>query len=230
MKFLKRIFLAPFSMLLGIPENGNPINSTPPVSAPSAPVTASSTVTSATPDEIATAFVKALDKRTDRAERAVVGSLAKQYGMSEDEVTAILSAEKSKRDAQLPDEAQKRINSALTTANERLISAEVRVQCAELGIVDSEAALVLMSRNGVNVSDNGTVEGVKESLEALVSAKPYLLKNDDASHAGTGSTGNFARNNGNDYAAQLSDARKNGDRIAEVRIISEAAQNGIYIR
>lgn len=229
MKFLKRIFLAPLSMLFGIPDGGDGAGGSP-SAPPSPPASTAPAVSSATPDEIAAAFVKALDERTGRAERAVIGSLAKQYGMSEDDVTSILSTEKAKRDAQLPDEAQQRINAALNTANERLISAEVRVQCSELGIVDSDAALILMSRDGVKVNDNGTVEGVKEALEALKTAKPYLAKTADTPPAGTGSAGNFARTGGTDYATQLADARQRGDRVAEVRIISEAAQKGINLR
>lgn len=232
MNILKRIFLAPLSMLFGIPEGGT--GATAPASAP--PTTPAATATSPvaspspTPDQIAAAFVKALDERTGRAEKSVVKSFAEQYGMSESDVTALLSAEKARRDAQLPDEAQKQITAALNTANERLISAEVRVLCSELGIVDSDAALILMSRDGVKVNDNGTVEGVKEALEALKTAKPYLAKATETPPVGTGSAGNFARNSGTDYAAQLADARKNGDRLAEVRIISEAAQKGINLR
>jgi len=63
----------------------------------------------------------------------------------------------------------------LETANQRLVRAEVAVKAAALGIVDSEAAALLMDRSAVRVSDNGTVEGVDEALKALVAARPYLV-------------------------------------------------------
>ena len=45
---------------------------------------------------------------------------------------------------------------------------------AELNIVDLEAALKLADLTEVNVTDEGKVEGLKEALEAVLEAKPYL--------------------------------------------------------
>lgn len=63
---------------------------------------------------------------------------------------------------------------ALDVSNSRLIKAEVKLQSVELGIVDSDAAYALMSRDDVKVDDDGNVEGVKKSLEALLKEKPFL--------------------------------------------------------
>lgn len=42
--------------------------------------------------------------------------------------------------------------------------------------VDAEAALRLVDLSEVEIKDDGTVKGLKEALEALAKAKPYLVK------------------------------------------------------
>jgi hypothetical protein len=59
-------------------------------------------------------------------------------------------------------------------AKEFLIRGEVKAQAAEIGIIDSDAAMRLLDRDGIAVDDEGNVSGVKKALEALVEAKPYL--------------------------------------------------------
>lgn len=73
-------------------------------------------------------------------------------------------------------EAQKKAQEVERRANERLLSAEVRLQAAELGLVDADAAMLLMDKAAVAVDEAGNVTGVKEALEALVAAKPWLKK------------------------------------------------------
>lgn len=196
------------------------------------PIQPTATQQSATPEQIATALVSALDARTKRTETSIVKSFAEQYGISESDVNTILTAEKARRDAKLPDAAQAQIDAAIKTANDRLISAEVKVICSALNIVDADAAVLLMDKSSVKVDEKGTVTGVKEALEALVNAKPYLTKQPDNSAAyGTGSVGNFPRGNGaTDYQTQLNEARKRGDGAAACSIINEAMQKGIVVR
>lgn len=45
---------------------------------------------------------------------------------------------------------------------------------AELGIIDLEAALKLANLSDVKITEDGKVEGLKEALEAVLEAKPYL--------------------------------------------------------
>lgn len=77
--------------------------------------------------------------------------------------------------------AEDRAKSALAAADLRLIQAEVKLQSAELGVIDPDAAYALMAREGVEVDDKGVVQGVKGALAELLKAKPYLKK--DASPA-----------------------------------------------
>ena len=63
-----------------------------------------------TPEAIAEAFAKALNTRTDRAERSVARSFAEQYGMTEAEVTALLEKAKADKANAIPPDVQKQIN------------------------------------------------------------------------------------------------------------------------
>lgn len=133
------------------------------------------TAVNVSPDEIAKSLMAALDSRQKRVEAGVAKSMAEQYGMSDDEIAQILQAEKAKRAAQLPPEQQKIIDDQISKANNLLIAAEVKAIGSSMGLVDPDAALLLMDRDSIKVDDNGTVTGAKESLESLKSSKPYLF-------------------------------------------------------
>jgi len=69
---------------------------------------------------------------------------------------------------------QQALAQATQRAQQMLITAEIKAQAAALGIVDPDAAAKLADLSGVKVGDDGTVTGVREALEALLQAKPYL--------------------------------------------------------
>ena len=184
-------------------------------------------------ESIAAALIPALDARQERAERSVIKSFAEQNGVSVEEIARLVSDYKAKQAAAIPADVQQRIDERLRTADNRLISAEVRAVGSELNIIDIDAAFALMDKTGVKVGDDGSVTGVKEALEALATAKPWLVKQAAPSPSGTGSTGNFPRSGGDnfaDYAARLAEARKSGNHGLATAIISEAAAKGIYLR
>lgn len=184
-------------------------------------------------ESIAAALIPALDARQERAERSVIKSFAEQNGVSVEEIAQLVSDYKAKQAAAIPADVQQRIDERLRTADNRLISAEVRAVGSELNIIDIDAAFALMDKTGVKVGDDGSVTGVKEALEALATAKPWLVKQAAPSPSGTGSTGNFPRSGGDnfaDYAARLAEARKSGNHGLATAIISEAAAKGIYLR
>lgn len=183
-------------------------------------------------ESIAAALIPALDARQERAERSVIKSFAEQSGVSVEEITNLVADYKAKQATAIPADVQKRIDERMRTADNRLISAEVRAVGAELNIIDIDAAFALMNKSGVKVGEDGSVTGVKEALEALTAAKPYLVKAAAAS-SGTGSTGNFPRGNGGenaDFASRLAAARATGNNTLAAAIISEAAAKGIYLR
>lgn len=100
------------------------------------------------------------------------------------------------RDAAAKAEADRK--AALEQANARLIRAEVKVVATDLGIVDPDAAYALMDMSGVAVADDGSVTGVKASLEALMKDKPYLKGPTGTTRSGadfsSGNSGAMQRN------------------------------------
>jgi alanyl-tRNA synthetase len=84
------------------------------------------------------------------------------------------------------EEAEKRAQEAISKANELLLKAEVKQVAVELGIVDPDAAYLLMDREDIEVKD-GAVAGAKEALEQLLEAKPWLKRAPEKPAVGTGS-------------------------------------------
>jgi hypothetical protein len=130
---------------------------------------------------------KAFNKRMDREARSRLDKQAQDLGY--DNHQAMLDAAKAYREAQAEqqseaekekaraDAAEQRMRDALQTADKRLIRAEVKALCRdpEINIVDEDAAYALMDHTEVEVDDTGNVQGVKESLQKLVQAKPWLV-------------------------------------------------------
>lgn len=128
-----------------------------------------------TPEALAKAFTDALSVRQTRAERSVAKSFAEQYGLSESEVTGLLEKAQAEKARQLPPEVQKQIDDANRKAQGLLIAAEVKSAGAEMGLIDPDAALMMIDRTRVKVDADGKVTGVKEALEALKGSKGYLF-------------------------------------------------------
>lgn len=84
------------------------------------------------------------------------------------------------------EEAQQKAQEAEERANERLLRAEVKNVASDMGLVDADAALVLMDKTNITITDSGMVEGVKEALESLVEVKPWLKKEPKAGRVGGG--------------------------------------------
>ena len=127
------------------------------------------------PEDIAAALLNAVDSRTQRAERSVMKSFADQYGMTEQEAASILEKAKAEKSAQIPAAAQAKIDAQLLAINNKLIAASIREEGAKLGLVDADAALMMINREGIKVDDAGVVTGVKEALETLSKDKAYLF-------------------------------------------------------
>jgi hypothetical protein len=83
-------------------------------------------------------------------------------------------------------EARAKAQEVEQRANDRLVRAEVKSIAAEMGLVDADAALALMDKSGVKIAEDGSVEGVKEALDALVAAKPYLKQQSAPANIGGG--------------------------------------------
>ena len=75
--------------------------------------------------------------------------------------------------------AQSKGEKAMTTANARLISAELKLAAASAGIPADRltAALKLADGGTVTVGEDGTVTGAAEAIKACVDANPFLIAN-----------------------------------------------------
>jgi len=127
---------------------------------------------------------KSFMSRVDREARKRLDARAKELGFESIEaMESALKAARERADAEKTElekareaaaKAEEERKRALDAANQRLIRAEVKVVATELGIVDPDAAYALMDRSEVSVVEDGSVQGVREALEALLKAKPYL--------------------------------------------------------
>lgn len=186
-------------------------------------------ISDADAERIADSLAAALDSRRQRAERSVIHSFAQQNSISPDILEELLRRRREREKDAVPDELQAVIDRRLKEADDRLVHAEIRAVGAQLGLIDAEAAFALMDKSSVHVDENGSVNGVKESLQELLKNKPYLAGNFSAS---TGRTGNFPRadTDASGYASRLAQARSMGNNTLAAAIISEAASKGIQLR
>ena len=182
--FIRQVLLAPMMLLVGVEGDdapaGAPAGAEPSAGSGTQTTPTGGTGTTPTASDIATELLNAIAKRNQRTEGTLTRSIAEKYGMTEQEVSDLLEAEKARRDKALPAEVQQQIDTALAAANDRLIGAEIRAQATVLGFLDADDALQLLDRSGVKVDDKGNVTGVKEALEALAKAKPHLVKKSGA--------------------------------------------------
>ena len=99
-------------------------------------------------------------KLKDRAQRA-------------DELEAAQLSDTERMEARAVD-AERRAADALEQIASAMISAEVKVRASQLGIVDPDAAFLLLDKTGVTYDASTGVAGVDDALTQLLEAKPYL--------------------------------------------------------
>lgn len=127
---------------------------------------------------------------------AAMEAAAKAYQAAKDKEKSDLQREQEAKQA-----AEAKAAQAEERAKQAYIKASFVAHAATANLVDVEDAFRLADLSDVTVKDDGTVEGVKEVVEALVKAKPYLVK----SGAGTvpPAGGNPARGGGGDEGVQV---------------------------
>lgn len=110
-------------------------------------------------------------------------------------------------------EAEERGAAAITTANKRLINAEFKALAREMNVPADRlaAALKLADLGAASVDDEGNPVGVKEAVEALIAAEPYLVAETKPKPIGGGGGGNPDEDERRTLEAQLSEARKAKD-------------------
>ena len=71
-------------------------------------------------------------------------------------------------------EAERVAATATQQISAAMIASEVKVRAAQMGIIDPDAALLLVDRTNVQYTDIDGVTGVEAALNHLVEDKPYL--------------------------------------------------------
>ena len=71
-------------------------------------------------------------------------------------------------------EAERKAASAADQISAAMIASEVKVRASQLGIIDPDAALLLVDRANVRYSEGDGVTGVDAALTQLMEDKPYL--------------------------------------------------------
>jgi hypothetical protein len=88
-------------------------------------------------------------------------------------------------------EATAKATAAEARIAEMSIRTDIQIKASQRGIVDPEAAVALISREGIQYLDD-RVTGVDEALDALVASKPYLMASHRAPNLNSGNNGAVA--------------------------------------
>ena len=100
-------------------------------------------------------------------------SQLKDRAAKADELEQAQLSEQEKLEARAA-EAERKAASAADQIAAAMIASEVKVRAAQLGIIDPDAALLLVDRANVRYSEEDGVTGVDAALTQLLEAKPYL--------------------------------------------------------
>ena len=74
-------------------------------------------------------------------------------------------------------EAERKVADAQQQIASAMIASEVKIRASAMGIVDPDAAFLLLDRTNVRYDADGGVSGVDDALTNLIEAKPYLRSN-----------------------------------------------------
>lgn len=140
-------------------------------------------------EQIVAAVLTAVEARQKRAGDSVIKSMAEQYGMTTDEVNALLKAEQDKKRKELPAEVKAQIDAANAKVQKIQLTAEVTKLGAAMGLVDADVAMSLLDSSKISYNDDGAIDGVQSALDALKESKPYLFKIEQKGGWGQGRQG-----------------------------------------
>ena len=108
-----------------------------------------------------------------------------------DELKAQIEAEKLSETEKLQkkiSDLQSQHDTLTRQQQERIVSYEVRLQAASMGVVDPDAAARLLDWSEIDYDDNGSPTNVEDLLKKLLKSKPYLAGKQSASSTSGGAT------------------------------------------
>ena len=120
------------------------------------------------------AYIDRINSRTRRDERNKFKDYndlkARAARADELEQAQLTGAEKMEARAI---EAEKKVTDAQAQIADAMIASQVKVRASQMGVVDPDAAFVLLDRTNVQYAD-GAVTGVDDAIASLLEDKPYL--------------------------------------------------------
>ena len=111
-------------------------------------------------------------RREERGKFSDYGTL-KERAAKADELEQAQLTEQQRLEARVVD-AERQATEAGQRIAEAMISSAVQVQAGQMGVVDPEAAFVLLDRTNIRYSAEDGVSGVEDALTQLLVNKPYL--------------------------------------------------------
>ena len=99
-------------------------------------------------------------------------------------------------------ELQVQYDNSLRQAQERIVGYEVRLQAAQMGIIDPDAAARLLDWSEIEYDDDGTPTNVESLLKALLKAKPYLVASKPTPTSGGATNPSRSQTSGNQQITQ----------------------------
>ena len=120
------------------------------------------------------AYIDRINSRTRRDERNKFKDYndlkARAARADELEQAQLTGAEKMEARAI---EAEKKVTDAQAQIADAMIASQVKVRASQMGVVDPDAAYLLLDRTNVQYAD-GAVTGVDDAIASLLENKPYL--------------------------------------------------------
>ncbi len=134
---------------------------------------------------------------------------AAKKGKDAEAAAALAAEEKMKEDGkfqELLEQKDKELADLRASSQTAVVNNSIITKLAAVGVVDAEAALVLIERSGIK-NENGQISGVDEAIEALKTAKPYLFGTPQTTPVGSPSNPAPGKSGGTKtfYRSQLSD-------------------------
>lgn len=131
---------------------------------------------------------------------------------AQERLKEIEDAEKSEAEkaAERAEAAERERDEAVARANETLIRAAVVNEAAKQGAVDPDAALALLPKDAVTITD-GEVAGAEQAVKELLEAKTYLLGDQKKPSAGPSGGGVRDTPEPASLDEQIQEAEKAGD-------------------
>ena len=111
-------------------------------------------------------------RREERGKYSDYGTL-KERAAKADELEQAQLTEKERLEARV-EQAEKNAQAADQRITEAMISSAIQVQAGQMGIIDPEAAFLLVDRTNIRYTAEAGTTGVEDALTQLLETKPYL--------------------------------------------------------